>query len=325
MVSPIPSGRDVGATIAARGQSRPAGRPSPVPASAPLDRLQGALPQPIRRIPVQALLAWSGLLVLGGVISLSVLLRGNKAVEALEEDAPIPITTATAAKRAAPGGAVSEAPKAPVRPSASELDAARLGGADTLAALAQRFPEDPRVLEALCVAQARDKKDYPGALRVLRHLFEVAPERKGDAEVREVVIDIANGPSDTASEAFEMMKAKMGTYGPDALFDLLQLASGKYAKEHVAAALGDPEVAKSASKALLVADDLRRTLPCARKALVGRATADGDGRSLPYLKPMVAANCRGLFRSAECFQCFTPSERVAIAAAIETIEKREKH
>jgi hypothetical protein len=295
-----------------------------VPAGAPLDRLQEALPRPIRRIPVQALLAWSGLLVLGVVVALSVLLRNSKAIEALEEEAPT-ARAATTTKKAAPGGSVNAAPRAPAGPSASELDAARLGGADTLAALAQRFPEDPRVLEALCVAQTRDKKDYAGALRVLRHLFEVAPARRGDAEVREVLIDIANGPADTASEAFEIMKAKMGTYGPDALFDLLQLASGKYAKEHVAAALGDPEVAKSASKALLVADDLRRTLPCARKALIGRATAEGDGRSLPYLKPMLAANCRGMFRPAECFQCFSASERAAIAAAIEAIEKREKH
>jgi hypothetical protein len=300
---------------------RAAARPSPVPAGAPLDRLQEALPQPVRGIPVQALLAWSGLLALGLVVSIPVLLRSNKAVEALEEEAP---TATVTPKRVAPIRSLETAPKAPSGPSASELDAARLGGADTLAALAQRFPEDARVLEALCVAQARDKKDYAGSLRVLRHLFEVAPERRGDAEVREVVIDIANGPPDTASEAFELMKAKMGTYGPDALFDLLQLANGKYAKEHVAAALGDPEVAKSASKALLVADDLRRTLPCARKALVPRATAEGDGRSLPYLKQMVAANCKGLFRSAECFQCFSPSERAAIGAAIEAVEKREK-
>lgn len=309
-------------TIAARGHAA-AAQPSLVVEEAQIQRLQDALPRPIRGIPLQALLAWSGLVVIGAVVSLSVVLRNPKAIEALEmEDAP-PVTTA---RSPAPGkSGVAPVSRAPSGPTATEIDAARLGGVDTLAALAQRFPEDPRVLQALCVAQARDKKDYAGALRVLRHLFEVAPDRKGDAEVRTVILDIANGPSDTAAEAFEIMKAKMGTYGPDALFELLQNPSGKYAKEHVAAALGDPEVAKSASKALLIADDLRRTLPCARKALVSRAASEADGRSLPYLKQMLASNCKGIFRAAECFQCFSATERAAIAAAIEAIEKREKH
>jgi len=299
------------------------GRPSP--AAAPVDRLQEALPEALRTVPVQALLAGAGLALVFGVVLCSVLLRSSTAIEALEEeDAPRAGATALAAVGAGPTGTVT-APK--VQPSASptELDAARLGGADALAVLAQRYPEDARVLEALAVAQVRDKKDYGGSLRALRQLLAVAPERRADVEVHQALIEIANGPPEVAAEAFEIMKTRMGSEGANVLFELIPLSSGKYAKEHVGAALTDPEVMKSASKALLVADELRRTLPCARKAFVARAAADGDSRSLGPLRQMIAANCKGLFRGAECFQCFSAAERTAIGAAIEAIEKREKH
>src|SRR6202012_5295005 len=117
----------------------------------------------------------------------------------------------------------------------------------------------------------------------------------------------------------------------------LQVATDKYAKDHAAAALADPEVMKSASKALLVAEDLRRTLPCARKTLVARARAAGDGRSLPFLRPLVATkNCAGgglgglasLFRGGgggDCYTCLTPRDRTSIGSAVAAIEKREKH
>jgi len=322
MVSPPQSGPGTGATIQARGLGRAsrASAPTLPPTPTPLERLQDSLPGRLRQIPVQALLAAGGLAVIGAVVVASVLVRNNKAIEALEADgAPVAAVT-PAAPRASSAMAV---PK-PIHPTGPQLDAARLGGADTLAALAQQYPEDSQLLEALCAAEVREKKDYATALRVLSHLLDVAPDKKRDAEVREVLIDIANGPPEVASEAFEIMKTKMGTEGPDILYDLLQLSNGKYAKEHVASALTDPETMKSASKALLIADELRRALPCSRKALLGRAAAEGDGRSVPSLRQMVATNCRAFFRGAECYQCFTPQDRAAITAAIEAIEKREK-
>ncbi len=315
-MSPLPSGRDAAVTMQARGPMR--GH-----SGAPLDRVQDALPPALRAVPVQALLAGSGLALVSLVVLFSVLVRSNKAIEALEEDAPAAeVTASPAASQGALGTAAS--PRATPSASPVELDAARLGGADSLAGLAQRYPEDTRVLEALAVAQVRDKKDYAGSLRALRQLFAAAPATRAGSEAHEALIDVANGPPDVAAEAFDIMKTKMGPDGPDVLFELLPLASGKYAKEHVAAALADPAVRKSASKALLVADDLRRSLPCARKAFVARAAADGDGRSLPHLQQMVATNCKSLFRAAECYQCFTPQDRVAIGAAIDAIEKREK-
>ncbi len=319
MTTPTPSGRASAATITARGPARAAWL-SPATPAAPIERYQEALPPALRSVPLQALLAGGGVALVCVVVLFSALVRSNKVIEALEED----VTPAepAASPTARPGATAAQA--VPVSPIAlpTEIDSARLGGADSLAILAQRYPEDARVLEALAVAQVRDKKDYGGALRALRQLLQVAPQTSADADVRQALIEIANGPADVAAEAFELMKTKLGPAGPDVLYELVQASSGKYAKEHAAGALA--EVMKSASKALVVADELRRSLPCARKAFVSRAAADGDGRSLPHLRQMVANNCRGLLHGAECFQCFTPQERAAISSAIETIEKREK-
>jgi hypothetical protein len=121
----------------------------------------------------------------------------------------------------------------------------------------------------------------------------------------------------------------MGSVGPDLLFDLVQNATGKYAKEHAAPALDDPATMKAASRALLVADELRRRAPCARKATVPKAAAEGDARSLPFLRQMTATKpCGGItafFRGPDCaaYPCFSPQERTSIAAAIAGIEKRD--
>ncbi len=303
--------------------------PSATPA--PLDRVQGALPRSLREIPVQALLAGGGLFLAGLMVVVSALARSDKTVEALEEDAP-PALVGGGATGSASTSATAAVAKAPSSASGAEVDAARLAGASALAALAQRYPEDPRLLEALCTAQAREKKEYAAALRTLRHLFEIAPERRGDAEVREVLVETAGGPPEVASEAFEIMKTRMGSAGADALYEVREGATDKAAKDHATAALADPEVMRSESKALLVAEELRRTLPCGRKTLLARASADGDGRSLTYLRPLVSAkSCGGggglasLFRMSECHACFTAADRATIGAAIAAIEKREKH
>jgi hypothetical protein len=129
--------------------------------------------------------------------------------------------------------------------------------------------------------------------------------------------------------AFEVLKTQMGSHGPDLVFEMVESATGKYAKEHVAAALDDPELMGAASKALLVADELRRKSPCARKSVVPRAAAEGDARALTYLRPLVATKpCGGILgrlTGAECSSvaCITPPDRASISSAIATIEKHD--
>jgi hypothetical protein len=82
-------------------------------------------------------------------------------------------------------------------------------------------------------------------------------------------------------------------------------------------------VIKLESKALRVAEELRARAPCARKEIVPRAAADGDGRSLAYLRPLVAPKACPVFRAPPECSCFSPQDRAAISAAVEAIQKRD--
>jgi hypothetical protein len=291
-----------------------------------LEQAQDALPGPLRGIPLPALLAGGGLAVIAVLVVVLAAVRSDKAIAALEEDGVPPRGSSSAAT---PGAPSTASPPAPAQLSAAELEAARVGGADAVAALARRFPNDPGVLQALGVALAHDKKDFAGALRAIRRLLEVAPDTKADKEVQQALVEIANGPSEVAADAFDTMKTKMGSFGPDLVFELAQSATGKYAKEHAGPALDDPALMKAASKALLVADELRRKSACARKPVVRRAATDGDARSLAYLRPLVATKpCGGFLgrlMGGECGgpACITPPDRKEINAAIAAIEKRD--
>jgi hypothetical protein len=299
----------------------------------PLDRAQEALPRGVRRVPLQALLAGGGLASTALLALTLAFAHGDKPIAALEETIEEADASAVEARAATapttPSSAASSAPP-PEKLGVSELDAAKLAGADALLALAQRFPTEPPVLQALANALV-EKKDYPAALRTVGLLLELAPERKADRGLQQVVLDLANAPPDTAAAAFDLLRTRMDAHGPDLLFELVLGATGTYAKQHAALALAEPAVARLATPALLIAEELRRSRPCARKTFVARASAEGDARALPYLRPLIAAKgCGGnfvtqLLRSGgDCYNCFTPADRSAIASAIDAIDKREK-
>jgi hypothetical protein len=270
------------------------------------------------------MLAASGLAVVSILVPAMVYWRGDKVITSLEEEAQ-----ATSVSTPAPGPATAPSVKAPARLSAAELEEARVSGVDALTALARRFPDDPGVLQALGTALVRDRKDGPGAVRTLRRLLEVAPDTRGDRDVQQALLELANGAPEVAADTFEVIRTRMGGLAPDLMFELAQNATGKYAKEHALAALDDPALMKGASRALLVADDLRRRTPCARKGVVARAASEGDARSVPLLRQMIATKpCGGitaLFRGADCpaNPCISPQDRSTIAAAIASIEKRD--
>jgi hypothetical protein len=327
MVSPTPSGREATATLVhgKRAALRtPPGPLSKAPAVAPLEKVQEALPRRLRGIPVQILLAGTGLVLTCALVGGMVALRNERTIPALEDDGAAPRVAASGSAAVAPRTTARETPSL----SASELETARAAGAPALVALAKRFPDDPLVLQALGVAQVRDK-DLAGGARTLRHLLEVSPNAGAEREVREALIDVANGPPEVAADAFDLLRTRMGSAGVDLIFDLSQSATGKYAKEHAASALDDQALMKTASRALLVADELRRKAPCQRRASVAKAAAEGDARSIPLLKQMIATRpCGGitaLFRGNECAvnTCMTPQDRTSVAAAVAAIEKRD--
>jgi hypothetical protein len=290
-------------TVQARGQAL-IERPRP-------GSLQGA--------PTRVRAAWMGLGAITVVVLLCALARSEAALAALEVDdaSPAASVTARAIASTTATAAPPEPPKVATAPPA-ELAAA---GRDTsaLSALADRYPADAEVLKALFLAHAADRKGYTAALRAALKLLEVAPARADDADVQKALVAIASGPPDTAGAALELMAAKLGRRGPDLIYEVA--AGFSPAKLRAAALLKDPEVKKLASPALLFANELRETLPCARKAMAGRAAAEGDARAIVQLKPLLNTGC-GFLTRGECYRCVTPADRKAIQDAIDAIESR---
>jgi serine/threonine-protein kinase len=285
-----------------------------------LDQMIATLPGPLRGVPAPALLSWLGLLGVTAVVLLAVALRSPHTLDALED-----ATTAAGAPARA-GQAVAstgddEPAAAPTTAPSAEVDAARAGGLVALGPLAQRFPADPAVLKALMLAHASDKAGYPAALGVARRLFEVDPKATTDDDVRRVLLLAANGAPDVAAQAFDLIAKRMGSTGPDLLFELVTTSTtAKFPKERAAKQLEDPAVRALASPALLIAIDLRAALPCARKPLLPRARDAGDGRSLQYLKLVVPTTGCGFFRRGDCYDCF--GNRAELKEAIAAIEAR---
>jgi hypothetical protein len=332
---------DPGATIAARGQRRADATPTPLPGRAsttPLDRVRASLPQPLRRVPVTALFAWVGIGAITLLVVFSAAARSAKAVEILEDDEIAADADAGASGVASTSGdaggrGTPTASAKPAAPKASDADlaAARAGGVEALSQLAQRFPEDAAVLHALFMAQAGDKKTYSAALRTARRLLDVSQAAGDDTAVRAALVNIANGPPDTAAVALDLMASEMGARGTDLLFEV---ASGSVmlSKTKAAALLRDADVRRHATPAVIIAGELLETRPCARKTLLARAKSDGDARALPFLRPLLNTVCgggggfRGLFgggkQPAECYRCFTAADREEIQRAISAIEAR---
>ena len=286
-----------------------------------LDQMIATLPAPLRDVPARALLSWLGLLGITAVVLLAVAVRSSKTLDALEDVAAASSAGAVRAGAATTATTDDEPPPAPTTAPTADLDAARAGGLVTLGPLAQRFPSDPAVLKALMLAHASDKAGYLAALGVARRLLDVAPKSTTDEDVRRVLLLAANGPPDAAAQAFDLIGTRMGSAGPDLLFELATTATtAKYPKERATKLLDDPGVRALASPALLIAIELRAVLPCARKPLLARARDTGDARSLASLKQPLATTGCGFFRRGDCYDCF--GNRAELKEAIAAIESR---
>jgi eukaryotic-like serine/threonine-protein kinase len=296
-------------------------RASLVISDGPVEQVMATLPGPLRGVPAQALLSWLGLLGILAIAIVAVSLRSSKTIDALEERVSARGASASSAGAASAGPSEDDAPAAPTTAPSADLDAARAEGLVALGPLAQKFPSDPAVLKALMLAHASDKAGYSAAVGVARRLFDVAPASTSDEDVHRVLLLAANGPPDVAAQAFELISSKMGSAGPDLLFDLVTTPStAKYPKERAAKQLEDPAVRALASPALVIALELRAALPCGRKPLLARARESGDARSLSYLKQLLPTTGCGFFRRGDCFDCF--GNRSELRETITAIEAR---
>jgi eukaryotic-like serine/threonine-protein kinase len=310
------------ATIAVgRGSIASAPRASIPQAEGQLDQMIATLPAPLRGVPAKALLSWIGLFGITAIVLFAVAVRSPKTLDALEDIAPVDGARSSPAHTAGSTTSADDPPPEPTTAPAADLDAARAQGLAALGPLAQKFPSDPAVLKALMLAHAADKAGYSAAVSVARRLFDVAPATTTDENVRRVLLLAANGPIDVAAQAFDLISTRMGSAGPDLLFELVTTTTtGKYPKDRAAKQLDDPAVRALASPALLIALELRAALPCARKPLLARARDTADARSLGYLKQLLPTTGCGFFRRGDCYDCL--GNRAELKEAISAIEAR---
>lgn len=243
-----------------------------------------------RSIPAPVLLLVSGMVATVGLVVLAATLRSTEVIRALEsvEGAP-----GAGSLTGAGAGAAGPLP-APARERATpaDMDAAKARGVAGLESLSLEYPRDPAVWRALLLAQGNDPAGQRATLRAASRLLELAPESATDVSVRTAVRNAAGGPPEVAAQALDLMATRMGSVGPDLLYDLM-LTNSKLT-ERAAQMLADPQVIARESPALRIALELRAASSCvAKKALLERAARDGDRRAIDILLPLTVSSGKG--------------------------------
>jgi hypothetical protein len=205
-----------------------------------------------------------------------------------------PVATASAARAAPPPVASAAGSAAPVgqRAPADAVEKAVAAGPDALQALRAQYPKDPDVLEPLVVALARQPEGYAAAMDALDALFTVAPHKAKDRELSQLVVKDALSTGEASTRALDIMAHRMGSLGPDMLYDLMLTAPGlrRTARER----LDDPTVKKNFTPELAIAYELREADACTdRVPLLSRAARSGDMRSVAVLMGLGTGTKRG--------------------------------
>lgn len=179
--------------------------------------------------------------------------------------------------------------------STDELAAANAKGIAGLIPLAERYPEDPEVLRPLLYAYASRATGLADAMVIAAKLLKVAPEDTKEGDLRYLVKKAATIPGETSRTAFDLMIEKMGSAGPDLLYEIY-LGEPKISQK-AEQLLRDPRVIANTTPALAIAIELRRAGTCAgRVPLLERAAALGDKRSVAILSPLSVGSKTGCGR-----------------------------
>jgi serine/threonine protein kinase len=173
-----------------------------------------------------------------------------------------------------------------------ELARAIASGVDGLLPLAERYPRDAAVLKPLVLAFASRATGLADAMTIAGRLFDAAPEEARDPDLRFLIKRGAGAPGEASKLAFALLTERMGSTGPDVLYELS--LSGSKGQKRAEELLQQPEIRKRSTPALLIARELRAAGSCAaRLPLLERAAALGDERSVAILSPLSTGTKRG--------------------------------
>jgi hypothetical protein len=148
-----------------------------------------------------------------------------------------------------------------------------------------------RELRTRLTKQVKSGK-YGDAASTLDALLAADPRAPEDEGVSRDINELASrSPDDAADTVFRLIATKMGTAGPDLLYEMYTARGGSKSAERAKAVLADESVRKRGTPAMRVAYDLVRAKGCKEKgALIERAGEEGDERALGRLR-RVAREC----------------------------------
>lgn len=243
-------------------------------------------------------------------------------------------TLVTASFRGAPdkpsrlvGPPPSAAPSSSAAPELAPkgaLSAAKTDGTDGLEALLAKYPRDPSVIRTAMIAHASGVDGLERAMELVEQLHAVDPRALLDPVVEQTVLEAAKGPGPGRARALSILAERMGSRGPDLLWEM---AHGKSAARADAAnLLARPEVQAHGTPALQIAIALDSAKGCEDKAaLLERVEQSGDERAIAILEPLTRGSSRGcgLFGLGACPPA-CPKQAQEMKKAIDAVQARVK-
>jgi eukaryotic-like serine/threonine-protein kinase len=144
--------------------------------------------------------------------------------------------------------------------------------------------------------RAVPQRDFPHAAEAFFALADHEPAAFAEplllAPTRDLAAAVALSGSADADRVFAALAHRLGAAGPDVLYELVRTRGGSKAAARAEALLAEDEVAALATPALRITFGLRQA-PCpAKAALLDRAAAEGDARTLVVMDTTAAA-CLG--------------------------------
>jgi serine/threonine-protein kinase len=257
--------------------------------------------------------------MVGAGVALMVLVGGfvfwwfaspSEASLAFDENWPPPATSAAV-----------EAVSANASP--EELENAKKSGSEALEKLLDSYPNDLDVLESLALAHLSGSTPS-AAFPLLDKLFLIEPEKKTDPTVIDALVKAASERASTV-EVFDLLESRMGTQGPDILYDMVYARATKdpVVVARATKAIRSEGIRKMASPALSIALELRFTGGCQGKhRLLDRAKEEGDERSLGQLRGLLNNKGCGFLKLKDCWKCMRADRK--LTDAIKAISERTK-
>ena len=197
-------------------------------------------------------------------------------------------------------------------------------GIDKLTALEQEHPGRADVHRALQKAYSATK-NVKASMRQAELWLDADASAVNDLKLDEDVRNAAIG-SEAQDAAFALLEKKMGTAGPDILYDI---AYGRSGAEYPAAAtrarraVNRADVRAAASPELAIALELRGASSCeAKRNLFPRAREVGDVRALLVLRPYTSTRGCGFAQARDCWPCMRAGG--ALSKTIAELEARAK-